>query len=399
MRASIKGLLWLVAATILVSTVALTFTRAVAGPAVVQTVALHPAVQSAPAVAGAAGTFHISYQGRLLDALSGQPKADGAYTIAFRLYAVESGGAALWTESKSVPVNKGLFSTLLGDTTALDLAIFNGQDLFLGITVGTDPEATPRQRVAHVAYAIFAANADTLDGKDGSAFAPAVHLHDGSTIVDDALDAADIANDAVTNAELADNAVFSANIRDLQVTTADLADGAVNGAKLVDESITAADIQNRSRNITLPANAINYDDDSTIIDATATGLLWQSTFSNPAFLNLPRPADWDGSSNVVLRLYFQVTTPSAGVVEWFIRPRAFAAGDNFIDVGSQNPDSVTTVLSNSSQKIFEQTFTIPATRFGSKALWVISLQRQGSNETYRDDVILHAVDLTYTAVQ
>ena len=134
MQASIKGFLWLVAATI-------------------------------------------------LDALSGQPKPDGAYTIAFRLYGVESGGAALWTESKSVPVNKGLFSTLLGDTTTLDLAIFNGQDLFLGVTVGTDPEAAPRQRVAHVAYAIFAAsagNAETLNGNAATAFAPATHAHTGA---------------------------------------------------------------------------------------------------------------------------------------------------------------------------------------------------------------------------
>lgn len=197
MRVSVKGLWWLITVTVVVATVvvvtgALTFTRAVAGPAVVQTTALQPA----PAADLAAGTVRISYQGRLLDALSGQPKADGAYTIAFRLYAVESAGAALWTESKSVTVNKGLFSTLLGDTTALDLAIFNGQDLFLGITVGTDAEATPRQRVAHVAYAIHAqsaataatagtattatsaGNADLLDGQDATAFALAAHQHE-----------------------------------------------------------------------------------------------------------------------------------------------------------------------------------------------------------------------------
>ncbi len=191
MRASMTRLLWLIAATVAVATLVvmtgvLTFMDVAAGPAVVQTTALEPA----PVADVAAGTFRISYQGRLLDTLSGQPKPDGAYTIAFRLYAVESGGAALWTESKSVPVNKGLFSTLLGDTTALDLAIFNGQDLFLGITVGTDPEAAPRQHVAHVAYAIHAqtadtaataisaGNADLLDGQDATAFALATHQHE-----------------------------------------------------------------------------------------------------------------------------------------------------------------------------------------------------------------------------
>jgi hypothetical protein len=48
----------------------------------------------------------------------------------------------------------GLFSTLLGDTVALDQAIFNGQELWLGVKVGTDNEATPRQQLLPVAYAL-----------------------------------------------------------------------------------------------------------------------------------------------------------------------------------------------------------------------------------------------------
>lgn len=135
----------------------------------------------------------IAYQARLLDPVTGQPKADGAYVMVFNLYPVATGGAPLWTESKSVQVNKGLFSTLLGDVTAFNTSIFNGQDLYLGITISGDPEATPRQRIGHVAYAIYAqtaanattagsattaGNADKLDGQDATAFAPVVHQHD-----------------------------------------------------------------------------------------------------------------------------------------------------------------------------------------------------------------------------
>jgi hypothetical protein len=98
----------------------------------------------------------LSYQGRLLNPATLQPQPDGAYSIKFSLYNVEVGGSALWTETKSVTVNKGLFSSLLGDTTALNLADFNGQDLWLGVQVGTDAEASPRQRVAHAAYALHA---------------------------------------------------------------------------------------------------------------------------------------------------------------------------------------------------------------------------------------------------
>lgn len=380
---------------VMIGAVTLRTAHVAASPAIVQTTTLQPA----SVVQGVTGLLRISYQGRLLDAVSGQSKPDGVYTLAFRLYAVESGGAALWAESKSVTVNKGLFSTLLGDVTPLELATFNGQDLFLGITVGSDPEAAPRQRVAHVAYAIFAANADTLDGKDGTAFAPAVHTHAGDAITDNSLTAADIAEDAVTNVELADNAVMSANIRDFQVTTADLADHAVTSAKLADESITAAAIQNRLRNLSLPATVLSFEPTSTIIAPTTLGLRWQSNFANSAFLSLPRPADWDGTSNVVMRLYFQTTTSNSGNVQWFIRPRAFAPGDTFVDTSSQLPDALTTVPVGSLLKIFDQTFTIPATRFGGKPLWMISLQRAATNETYTDDLILSAIELTYTAVQ
>ena len=123
----------------------------------------------------------INYQGRLLDPVTGQPKPDGSYAMGFRLYTVASSGSALWTENKSITANKGHFSTLLGDTTPLDPTIFNGQDLYLGITVGGDLEATPRQFVAHAAYALFAenaANANQLEGKASSAFAPSAHSHD-----------------------------------------------------------------------------------------------------------------------------------------------------------------------------------------------------------------------------
>lgn len=186
----------------------------------------------------------IAYQARLLDAVTGQPKPDGAYTIAFNLYNVATAGSPLWSEVKSIPVNKGLLSTLLGDTTPLNLSLFNGQELYLGITVGSDPETAPRQRLAHVAYAIraeqaavaesanSAGNADKLDGQDATAFAPTVHTHAGDTIADHSITSSDLANGSVTNVDLSNDAVFSANIRDLQVTTADLADSAVTETKL-----------------------------------------------------------------------------------------------------------------------------------------------------------------------
>lgn len=118
-----------------------------------------------------AGTRVFSYQGRLLNPVTGVPQPDGAYNMTFSIYTVESGGAAIWTETESVPVSKGLFVTLLGDTSPFNLADFTGQNLWLGLAVGTDPEATPRQRLAAVAYALHADSADTALQANSASYA------------------------------------------------------------------------------------------------------------------------------------------------------------------------------------------------------------------------------------
>ena len=110
----------------------------------------------------------LQYQGRLLDAPTGEPLADGDHTMVFRIYSVETEGSALWTETKDVPVANGLFSTVLGDTTALDQALFNGQALWLGVKVGADPEAAPRQPLLPVPYALGLAPGALINADDVS---------------------------------------------------------------------------------------------------------------------------------------------------------------------------------------------------------------------------------------
>jgi len=131
----------------------------------------------APVSESAAVTPLISYQGRLLNPTTGAPQ-NGTFTFVLRIYDAAEGGTALWTETKDITVSGGLFTTLLGDVTALPTSIFDGQNLWLGVKVGTDAEATPRQRIAAVAYALYSDNADRLDGQDSTAFAAADHNHD-----------------------------------------------------------------------------------------------------------------------------------------------------------------------------------------------------------------------------
>ena len=117
----------------------------------------------------------INFQGYLTD-LDGNPVPDGDYNIAFAIYSALSGGSALWSESQTVTVTEGIYNVQLGQVNPLLAGLFEGQR-FLGITVGTDAEMTPRMPLTSVAYALKAEDADALQGKDPSEFAADAHVH------------------------------------------------------------------------------------------------------------------------------------------------------------------------------------------------------------------------------
>lgn len=93
----------------------------------------------------------ISYQG-LLNDTSGEPVPDASRTMTFKIYNIDSGGSALWTESKSVATVNGVFNTILGSDTPISGVDFD-QDLWLGTTVAADGEM-PRTKLAGVPYAL-----------------------------------------------------------------------------------------------------------------------------------------------------------------------------------------------------------------------------------------------------
>lgn len=157
-RRSIGAVATLVLVAVLAATLTLTTGAAAQAPA--------DAEAPGPSVALAALRLQISYQGRLTSPSSGQPVRDGTYSMTFSIYTVSSGGSPSWTETKNVAVSNGLFTTLLGDTTALSTSLFNGQALWLGVKVGSDPEASPRQPLAVVPYAAGLMPGTIMEGSD-----------------------------------------------------------------------------------------------------------------------------------------------------------------------------------------------------------------------------------------
>lgn len=109
----------------------------------------------------------IDYQGYLTDA-AGAP-LDQPVNVMFALYAAETGGAPLWSETVAIVPSQGLFVTTLGaGANPFPVGLFS-TPLYMGITVGTDSEMVPRRALTSVAYAKRAVDADTLGGLPSAA--------------------------------------------------------------------------------------------------------------------------------------------------------------------------------------------------------------------------------------
>ncbi|MCX7956117.1 MAG: site-specific integrase, partial [Patescibacteria group bacterium] len=116
----------------------------------------------------------LSFQGRLTDTLSNPITT--ATNVTFKLYNVPTGGTALYTAGACsiTPDQDGIFNVLIGGSgysptppqqvcgTEIPASIFTeNANVYLGITIASDNEMTPRQQIANVGYAI---NAETLQG-------------------------------------------------------------------------------------------------------------------------------------------------------------------------------------------------------------------------------------------
>jgi hypothetical protein len=127
----------------------------------------------------------INYQGFLKDN-NGQP-LDGQVKLEFRIYSVQTGGTAMWSESRNqVEVKNGIFNVLLGSVEPFLAEIFQTPgSRFLEIVVN-DNVMPKRFQITSVAYAIRSEIADDIADnkvvKSLNTLKDRVHLEDGSGI-------------------------------------------------------------------------------------------------------------------------------------------------------------------------------------------------------------------------
>lgn len=115
----------------------------------------------------------IPFHGELVDE-KGKP-LNGEFNMTFAIYDAPTGGTTLWSgvytsdNGNPVTVEDGEFRVLLGSGTGNEFGseLFIDDTNYLGITVESDDEMTPRERMGASPYAI---NSDMLDGLHASNF-------------------------------------------------------------------------------------------------------------------------------------------------------------------------------------------------------------------------------------
>lgn len=149
----------------------------------------------AAAAATAAVPQRLNYQGKLGNA-AGDPLS-GTYSFRFKLFAAETGGAALFSEdvtgADAVSVANGVYTVQIGSYTAggIPYGVFAGPDLYLEVDVNAGANLTgaetlaPRERLNAAAWAVHALGAERLGvGAVIATFTAtgALELPSGSTI-------------------------------------------------------------------------------------------------------------------------------------------------------------------------------------------------------------------------
>ena len=199
-------------------------------------------VSTAPRAALNAFKSTISYQGYLVDA-NGNPVNAAALAMVFKLYNVASGGVALWAETQNVAVSNGLFSVELGATTPFSTSMLaNNNDLWLGITIGSDTEMSPREKIASAPYALLA------NVPDGSITEPklAASAVTSPKIQDDTITSADVNDNSLTANDLAVDSVGPSELKANSVGASELVTDSVGTSEVNDNTLTSDDLATNS---------------------------------------------------------------------------------------------------------------------------------------------------------
>ena len=103
----------------------------------------------------------INYQGKITTPAGAL--IDSSLSMVFSLYHGQGDVSPAWAETLVVPVEKGIFSVVLGNVHPIPYDIFDGAVKYLGVKAGADPEMSPRKKIVSVGYAFKSEYSDTSE--------------------------------------------------------------------------------------------------------------------------------------------------------------------------------------------------------------------------------------------
>ncbi len=100
----------------------------------------------------------FSYQAEVRSS-SGALVSDGEYQVKVRIYETAFDATALFTEEHTLSIERGILQISIGSLTALPTTLPLDRELYLGLTIGKEPELQPRTKILAVPSALYAARA------------------------------------------------------------------------------------------------------------------------------------------------------------------------------------------------------------------------------------------------
>jgi hypothetical protein len=121
--------------------------------------------------------LHLQHSGRLADS-SGVP-LEGEHALLVTVY--DGAGNALWSDTFTQEIGDGYFNVILGSGAPLSVEAFEGDDLYVGLSVDGEAELPVRFPLSSVPFAIRAGSAKDLRG--GVVDATEIRVN-GATVID-----------------------------------------------------------------------------------------------------------------------------------------------------------------------------------------------------------------------
>ncbi|PDV99322.1 hypothetical protein [Candidatus Chloroploca asiatica] len=149
-----------------------------------------------------------------------------------------------------------------------------------------------------------------------------------------------------------------------------------------------------------PAAFIRDVDSTNVVMDNDLALRWAANVSDEAGFYLARPADWDGTSPVTVRVFFALGGNGAGAVNWRLKLNTYTpnSGEWLTNPGTRDADSLLTFPSGPSwYRIYSQSFTLSDSNLADAPLWSFFLLRGNAtnSETFAGQLYLLNVEVSY----